>query len=100
MQQGKIQLVRYSEENPNIEALKGKYGSIGEEWGCVVAVKNMLNVIAYRGAKVSGYVLPDVYDGFLICSDGSTVQVENSVLTLDLAEGVSAQGMLKLKKDN
>lgn len=95
-----IQIVRYSEENKNIEALKGKWGNLGESWGYLCVTKNVLNLIAYKGAKVSGYQLPEVYDGFLICSDGTIVAVDGSVLNLDLADNVSAQGMLKLKKDN
>ena len=46
------------------------------------------------------YPLPEVYDGFLICSDGTTVPVTNSTLNLALAPTVSAQGVLKLRRDN
>lgn len=96
----RIQLVRYSEDNPNDEALKGKYGQLGEDWGYVTAVKNLLFVNAFAGATVSSYPLPEVYDGFLMCSDGSTVQIEDSTLNLALAPTVSAQGVLKLRRDN
>lgn len=96
-----IQVVRFSEENPNWQkALEGKWGNLGESWGYLDLVKNMLFVVAYKGAKVSDYKLPECYDGFLVCSDGTTVPVDGSVLNLDLADNVSAQGMLKLKKDN
>ena len=94
------QLVRYSQENPNSEALKGKWGCVGENWGKVTIVKNVVCVIAYKGANVVEYKLPTVYDGFLICSDGTTVPVNDSTLTLSLGENVSAQGMLQLTKDN
>ena len=94
------ELVRYSEQNQNVEALKGKYGVEGEEWGCVTVIKNVVFVVAYKGAKVVDYVLPEVYDGFLICSDGTTVPVENSRLSLDLGSTVSAQGFLQLRAVN
>lgn len=94
------ELVRYSEQNQNVEALKGKYGVEGEEWGCVTVIKNVVFVVAYKGAKVVDYVLPEVYDGFLICSDGITIPVENSRLSLDLGSTVSAQGYLQLRAVN
>lgn len=94
------ELIRYSEQNQNVEALKGKYGVEGEEWGCVTVIKNVVFVIAYKGAKVVDYVLPEVYDGFLICSDGTTIPVENSRLSLDLGSTVSAQGYLQLRAVN
>lgn len=94
------ELVRYSEQNRNVEALKGKYGVEGEEWGCVTVIKNVVFVVAYKGAKVVDYVLPEVYDGFLICSDGTTIPVENSRLSLDLGSTVSAQGSLQLRAVN
>lgn len=96
----KIKIIRYDESNQNIEGLKGKYGNIGFEWGYLTVVKNMLFIVAYKGAHVTDYVLPEVYDGFLICSDGLTVEVNDSKLTLALGPNVSAQGMLKLAKDN
>ena len=94
------ELVRYSEQNQNVEALKGKYGVEGEEWGCVTVIKNVVFVVAYKGAKVSDYTLPEVYDGFLTCSDGTAVPVENSTITLDLGPTVSAQGFLQLRAVN
>lgn len=96
----RMQIVRYSPENQNLEALKGKYGALGEDWGHTTVVKNLLFVIAFPGATVSNYELPECYDGFLICSDGSTVQIENSILNLALDPDVSAQGILKLRRDN
>ena len=96
-----IQLVRFSVQNPNWEkALEGKFGKLGEDWGSITVVKNILYVVAYKGAKVTDYVLPEVYDGFLICSDGTAVPVTDSKFTLDLPEAVSAMGILQLKKDN
>lgn len=96
----RMQIVRYSPENQNIEALKGKYGALGEDWGYTTVVKNLLFVIAFAGATVANYELPECYDGFLICSDGSCIQVNNSTLNLALDPSVSAQGILKLRRDN
>ncbi len=96
-----VKLVRYSQENRNAaEAFKGKWGFEGMETMCVTVIKNLVFVNAHNGAKVSGYKLPEVYDGFLICSDGSIVQINDSTLNLDLAPNVSAQGVLKLLSDN
>lgn len=96
----RMQIVRYSPENQNLEALKGKYGALGEDWGHTTVVKNLLFVIAFPGATVVNYELPECYDGFLTCSDGSTVQVNDSILNLALDPDVSAQGILKLRRDN
>lgn len=95
-----MELVRFSPENQNAEALKGKFGVVGETWGKITVVKNVVFVVAYKGAKVDSFMLPEVYDGFLQCSDGSCVQINNSTLTLNLAEGVTAHGILQLKADN
>ena len=95
-----MEMVRFSQENPNFEGLKGKYGYDGEKWGSITVVKNLVHVIAYKGAKVTDYLLPDVYDGFLVCSDGTTVAVNDSKLSLDLGADVSAQGIMQLKAVN
>jgi len=98
--QNEMKLIRYSQENQNIEALKGKYGYLGETWGSVTVFKNLLLVVANRGAKVSDYQLPEVYDGFLLTNEGNTINVTNSKLNLDLGASECAQGVLKLVKDN
>lgn len=95
-----LDLVRFSPENQDPEALKGKWGAVGEKWGKVTIIKGVATVIAYRGAKVVDYVLPTVYDGFLICSDGNVIPVTDSKVSLDLGENVSAFGLLQLKADN
>lgn len=96
-----VKLIRYSQENRNAaEAFKGKWGFEGMETMCVTVMKNLVFVNAHKGAKVTGYKLPEVYDGFLICSDGSTVEVNDSTINLSLADNVSAQGVLKLMSDN
>jgi hypothetical protein len=73
---------------------------VGETWGKITVIKNVVFVVAYKGAKVDNFLLPEVYDGFLQCSDGSCVQINNSTLTLNLAEGVTAHGILQLRADN
>ncbi len=98
--QNDFKLIRYSQENPNIEALKGKYGFLGESWGSVTVFKNVLLVVANRGANVQNFPLPEVYDGFLITTDCNIVRVNNSTLNLSLAADECAQGVLKLVKDN
>lgn len=96
-----VKLIRYSQENRNAaEAFKGKWGFEGMETMCVTIIKNLVFVNAHKGAKVTGYRLPEVYDGFLVCSDGSTVEVNDSTINLSLADNVSAQGVLKLLSDN
>ena len=96
-----VKLIRYSQENRNAaEAFKGKWGFEGMETMCVTVMKNLVFVNAHKGAKVTGYKIPEVYDGFLICSDGSTVEVNDSTINLSLADNVSAQGVLKLLSDN
>lgn len=96
-----VKLIRYSQENRNAaEAFKGKWGFEGMETMCVTIMKNLVFVNAHKGAKVTGYRIPEVYDGFLICSDGSTVEVNDSTINLSLADNVSAQGVLKLLSDN
>jgi hypothetical protein len=98
--QNDFKLIRYSQENPNIEALKGKYGFLGESWGSVTVFKNVLLVVANKGANVQNFPLPEVYDGFLITTGLNIVRVNNSTLNLSLAADECAQGVLKLVKDN
>ena len=94
-------LVRSSKENPNAEeAFKGKWGYSGIGLVSLTVMKNVLYIVAQKGAKCEDVLLPEVFDGFLVLSDGSTVPVENSKLTLDLGPDTSAQGILKLVKDN
>jgi hypothetical protein len=96
-----VKLIRYSQENKNAaEAFKGKWGFEGMETMCVTIMKNLVFANARKGAKVTDYKLPEVYDGFLICSDGSRVEVNDSTINLSLADNVSAQGVLKLLSDN
>jgi len=95
-----IKVIRYDESNQNIEALKGQYGQYGDKKGSFTVVKNLLFVNLYSGAVYQNEKLPSVYDGFLTCSDGTIIEVKNSVLNAKLDKGVTAFGVLVLQKWN
>lgn len=95
-----IKVIRYDESNQNIEALKGQYGQYGDKKGSFTVVKNLLFVNLYSGAVYQNEKLPSVYDGFLTCSDGTIIEVKNSVLNVKLDKGVTAFGVLVLQKWN
>ena len=95
-----IKVIRYDESNQNIEALKGQYGQYGDKKGSFTVVKNLLFVNLYSGAVYNNEKLPSVYDGFLTCSDGTIVEVKNSILNAKLDKGVTAFGVLVLQKWN
>ena len=95
-----IKVIRYDESNQNIEALKGQYGQYGDKKGSFTVVKNLLFVNLYSGAVYNNEKLPTVYDGFLTCSDGTIIEVKNSILNVKLNKGVTAFGVLVLQKWN
>lgn len=95
-----IKVIRYDESNQNIEALKGQYGQYGDKKGSFTVVKNLLFVNLYSGAVYNNEKLPTVYDGFLTCSDGTIIEVKNSILNVKLDKGVTAFGVLVLQKWN
>lgn len=95
-----IKVIRYDESNQNIEALKGQYGQYGDKKGSFTVVKNLLFVNLYSGAVYNNEKLPTVYDGFLTCSDGTIIEVKNSILNAKLDKGVTAFGVLVLQKWN
>ena len=95
-----IKVIRYDESNQNIEALKGQYGQYGDKKGSFTVVKNLLFVNLYSGAVYQNEKLPSVYDGFLTCSDGTIIEVKNSILNAKLDKGVTAFGVLVLLKWN
>lgn len=95
-----IKVIRYDEANQNIEALKGQYGQYGDKKGSFTVVKNLLFVNLYSGAMYNNEKLPTVYDGFLTCSDGTIIEVKNSILNARLDKGVTAFGVLVLQKWN
>lgn len=95
-----IKVIRYDESNQNIEALKGQWAQVGDKKGSFTVVKNLLFVNLYSGAVYNNEKLPSVYDGFLTCSDGTIIEVKNSILNAKLDKGVTAFGVLVLQKWN
>lgn len=95
-----IKSIRYSEENENIEALKGIWGQQGDKNAVFTIVKNLLIVNLMPNAKYTDLKLPSVYDGFIQCSNGTRIQIKDSTLTCNLANNVNGFGILVLKKWN
>lgn len=95
-----IKSIRYSEENENIEALKGIWGQQGDKNAVFTIVKNLLIVNLMPNAKYTDLKLPSVYDGFIQCSDGSIIQVKDSTLTCSLPSDVNGFGIFVIKKWN
>ena len=95
-----MKLIRYDEGNQNVEALKGKYGYFGTDNVTYMVSKNILFIVLNEGAKVTDLKLPEVNDGFIVLSNGGRIKITNSILNCALAEGVSGQGILSLKKLN
>lgn len=96
----RINTVRYSEENKNIEAFKGIWGQYGDEHATFTVIKNILFINLHEGAQYDGIKLPTCYDGFLLCSDGTRIEIKDSILTCKLSNNINAQGQLVLKKWN
>lgn len=95
-----IKSIRYSEENENIEALKGIWGQQGDKNAVFTIVKNLLIVNLMPNAKYTDLKLPSVYDGFIQCSNGSRIQVKDSTLTCSLPSDVNGFGIFVIKKWN
>jgi hypothetical protein len=95
-----VKVVRYDESNKNIEALKGTYGQLGQKNATFTVIKNILFINLLAGAKYDSVKLPEVYDGFIQCSNGERIQVKDSTLTCSLASDVTGFGMFVLKKWN
>lgn len=95
-----IKSIRYSEENENVEALKGMWGQLGDKNAVFTIVKNLLIVNLMPNAKYTDLKLPSVYDGFIQCSNGTRIQITDSTLTCNLANDVNGFGVLVLKKWN
>lgn len=94
-----INIVRYDESNQNEEALKGQYGQYSDGKGVFTIIKNILFINLFPGASYN-IKLPTCYDGFLICSDGTRIEIKDSKLTCSLDKNTTAQGQLVLKKWN
>lgn len=95
-----IKIVRYDESNKNIEALKGQYGQLGKKDATFTIVKNLLIINLLNGAHYDGVKLPECYDGFIQCSNGSRIQIKDSTLTCSLPSDVNGFGIFVIKKWN
>jgi hypothetical protein len=95
-----IKVIRYDDSNKNIEALKGQYGQLGDGKGVFTIIKNILIINLLNGAKYTNEKLPTVYDGFIQCSDGSRIEVKDSILNCSLDSNVNGFGTFVLKKWN
>lgn len=95
-----LKIVRYDESNKNIEALKGQYGQLGQKNATFTVIKNLLIVNLLNGAKYDDVKLPEVYPGFIQCSNGTRIAVTDSILTCSLASNVNGFGIFVLKKWN
>jgi len=94
-----IKLIRYDEMNENIEALKGKYGQVGNKNYALTVIKNLLFINLYKGCIV-GISLPDCYDGFITTSKGRRIEINDSKLTASLDDNECASGFVVLKSWN
>lgn len=100
MNKAEIKIIRYDESNKNLEALKGQYGQLGDSKAVFTIIKNLLFVNLFGGAKYDNLKLPIVYDGHIQCSNGTIIQIKDSILTCNLAKDVTGFGVLVLKKWN
>lgn len=100
MNKAEVKIIRYDESNKNLEALKGQYGQLGDGKAVFTVIKNLLFINLFGGAKYDNLKLPTVYDGFIQCSDGTIIQIKDSILTCNLANDVNGFGVLVLEKWN
>ena len=100
MNKAEVKIIRYDESNRNEEALKGQYGQLGDGKAVFTVIKNLLFVNLLGGAKYDNLKLPTVYDGFIQCSDGTRIQIKDSILTCNLSNDLNGFGVLVLEKWN
>lgn len=100
MNKAEVKIIRYDETNNNLEALKGQYGQFGDGKAVFTVIKNLLFVNLFGGAKYDNLKLPTVYNGFIQCSDGTIIQIKDSILTCNLANDINGFGILVLEKWN
>lgn len=93
-----LKIIRFDESNQNIEALKGQWAQCSDGKGVFTIVKNILFITLLPNTKYDKLVLPQCHDGFLICSNGNTIQIKDSKLTCSLDNTTTAQGQLILTK--
>ena len=95
-----LKLIRYDESNENVEAIKGKYGQRGEQKAVFTVIKNLLIINLENGADYTDLKLPEIYDGFVMCSNGTRIAVRNSTLSCHLGDDVNGFGIFVLKAWN
>ena len=100
MNKAEVKIIRYDETNNNLEALKGQYGQFGDGKAVFTVIKNLLFVNLFGGAKYDNLKLPTVYNGFIQCSNGTRIQIKDSILTCNLANDINGFGVLVLEKWN
>lgn len=100
MNKAEVKIIRYDESNKNLEALKGQYGQLGDGKAVFTVIKNLLFINLLGGAKYDNLKLPTVYNGFIQCSDGTIIQIKDSILTCNLSNDVNGFGVLVLEKWN
>lgn len=100
MNKAEVKIIRYDESNKNLEALKGQYGQLGDGKAVFTVIKNLLFINLLGGAKYDNLKLPTVYDGFIQCSNGTRIQIKDSILTCNLSNDVNGFGVLVLEKWN
>lgn len=95
-----LKLIRYDASNENIEAIKGKYGQLGEQKAVFTVIKNLLIINLENGADYTDLKLPEIYDGFVQCSNGTRIAVRNSTLNCHLGDDINGFGIFVLKAWN
>lgn len=95
-----IKIIRYDESNRNVEALKGQYGQLGDGKAVFTIIKNLLIINLLEGAKYDNLKLPTVRNGFIQCSNGTQIQIKDSILTCNLDKDITGFGILVLEKWN
>lgn len=93
-----LKIIRWDEFNQNTEALKGQYAQYSDGYGVFTIIKNILFITLLPKTKYDNLVIPQCHDGFLICSDGTIIEIKDSKLTCSLDNTTTAQGQLVLKK--
>lgn len=95
-----LKLIRYDASNENVEAIKGKYGQLGEQKAVFTVIKNLLIINLENGADYTDLKLPEIYDGFIQCSNGTHIAVKNSTLNCHLGDDINGFGIFVLKAWN
>lgn len=89
-------IISYSSENQNPDALKGLWGYNGYDGYDLTILKSILVINLHKGCKVDT-LLPHVYDGFVMLSNGDSLIITDDRLVADLSDNVSGFGILKMR---